>query len=78
MADGGFRWLMLICALSIFGIVALIAGELILRSQITISKFGLKFFFGSAWDPVNGNFGALPFIYGNVPGISARAAFLLH
>jgi phosphate transport system permease protein len=65
-ADKGFGWLMLICAFSIFGIVALIAWELILRSQITISKFGMKFFFDSAWDPVNGNFGALPFVYGTL------------
>ena len=65
-ADRGFRWLMVLCACTIFGIVALIATELILRSQLTISKFGIKFFFGSAWDPVNGNFGALPFIYGTL------------
>jgi len=66
IADKGFRWLMVLCAFSIFGIVALIATELTLRSQLTISKFGIKFFFGSAWDPVNGNFGALPFIYGTL------------
>jgi len=66
IADGGFRWLMLLCAISIFAIVALIAGELVYRSQLTISKFGIKFFFGSAWDPVNNNFGALPFIYGTL------------
>ncbi len=65
-ADKGFRWLMVLCAFSIFGIVALIATELTLRSQLTISKFGIKFFFGSAWDPVNGNFGALPFVYGTL------------
>ena len=65
-ADRGFRWLMVLCALTIFGIVGLIATELTLRSQLTISKFGIKFFFGSAWDPVNGNFGALPFIYGTL------------
>ena len=57
---------MLLCALSIFAIVALIAGELIWRSQLTISKFGIKFFFDSAWDPVNNNFGAWPFIYGTL------------
>jgi phosphate transport system permease protein len=57
---------MVLCAFSIFGIVALIATELTLRSQLTISKFGIKFFFGSAWDPVNGNFGALPFVYGTL------------
>jgi phosphate transport system permease protein len=65
-ADRTFRWLMLLCALSIFGIVALIAGELIWRSQLTIAKFGIKFFFDSAWDPVNNNFGAWPFIYGTL------------
>ena len=61
-----FRWLMVLCALSIFAIVALIFSELVLRSQLTIAKFGIKFFFGSAWDPVNGNFGALPFVYGTL------------
>jgi phosphate transport system permease protein len=66
VADRGFRWLMVICAFSIFGIVALIATELVMRSQLSISKFGIKFFFGTAWDPVNGNFGALPFIYGTL------------
>jgi phosphate transport system permease protein len=57
---------MILCALSIFAIVALIFWELIARSQLTISKFGIKFFFGHAWDPVNGNFGALPFVYGTL------------
>jgi len=66
LADSTFRWLMLLCALSIFAIVALIATELVIHSQITLHKFGLKFFVGSAWDPVNDNFGALPFIYGTI------------
>jgi phosphate transport system permease protein len=57
---------MLFCALTIFGIVALIATELILRSQPTLAKFGINFFFKSAWDPVNGNYGALPFIFGTL------------
>jgi phosphate transport system permease protein len=66
LADGSFRWLMILCALSIFGIVALIAYELVSRSELTIAKFGLSFFFASAWDPVNNNYGALPFIYGTL------------
>ena len=41
LADRGFRWLMILCAISIFGIVALIVTELVARSQMTISKFGL-------------------------------------
>src|ERR1700722_6364327 len=59
LSDSAFRWLMLICAVSIFAIVALIAWELVARSQLTISKFGLKFFFKQSWDPVSGDFGAL-------------------
>lgn len=66
---------MLLCALSIFAIVALICTELVLRSQITIAKFGIKFFFGSAWDPVSGNFGAFPFIYGTL--VSSLVALVI-
>ena len=66
VADRVFSVVMLVCALSIFAIVILILFELISRSRLSIEKFGLGFFFGSAWDPVNGNFGALPFIYGTI------------
>ena len=75
MTDHGFRWLMLICALTIFAIVALIAWELFVRSQLTIHKFGLSFFVKQAWDPVNGNFGALPFIYGTL--VSSIVALII-
>ena len=67
LADRAFGALMLVCALSIFAIVLLILVELISGSKLSIQKFGIPFFFGSAWDPVNGNFGAFsPFIYGTV------------
>lgn len=74
-ADGTFRGLMLVCALSIFAIVALIASELYASSDLTIQKFGLQFFFRQAWDPVNGDFGAIPFIYGTL--VSSLLALLL-
>jgi len=64
--DRAFKWLMLGCALTIFGIVALIASELVMRSQLSINKFGIAFFFHQAWDPVSGDFGALAFIYGTL------------
>lgn len=66
LSDHAFRWLMLVCALVIFAIVALIAWQLVVRSQLSISKFGVQFFFKKAWDPVSGDFGALPFIYGTL------------
>ena len=66
---------MVLCALSIFAIVALIVTELVLRSQLTIAKFGVRFFFDSAWDPVNNNFGALPFVYGTL--VSSLIALII-
>ena len=67
--------LMLLCALSIFAIVALIATELVLRSKLTLAKFGFSFFFKSSWDPVSGDFGAFPFIYGTL--VSSFLALLI-
>ncbi len=64
--DGAFRGLMLVCAMSIFVIVLLILFVLIANSKLSIHTFGFKFFTGTTWDPVSGDFGALPFIYGTV------------
>ena len=66
IADQTFGGLMLVCALSIFAIVIFIASILVLRSHMTIAKFGLGFFKGQDWDPVSGGFGALPFIFGTL------------
>jgi phosphate transport system permease protein len=64
--DKLFSALMLVCALSIFIIVLFILTILILRSKLSLGQFGFKFFLRSAWDPVAGDFGALPFIYGTL------------
>ncbi len=66
LADGAFAGLMLVCALSIFAIVLLIATILVVRSKLSIAQFGFKFFAGQDWDPVSGQFGALPFIFGTL------------
>jgi len=65
-ADKTFAGLMLICALSIFGIVLFILTILIMRSKPSLAQFGFSFFSRSAWDPVSGDFGALPFIVGTL------------
>ena len=64
--DGAFGGLMLVCALSIFLIVLLIVFVLVRDSRLSLHAFGFKFFTGTVWDPVSGEFGALPFIYGTV------------
>jgi phosphate transport system permease protein len=64
-----------LCALSVIAIVVLILRELILKSQMSLEKFGLHFFLGHDWDPVSGSFGALPFIYGTL--VSSFVALLI-
>ncbi len=73
--DRAFRGVMIVCAISIFGIVALIVSELVLRSRLSIAKFGFGFFVHSAWDPVSGDYGALPFIYGTL--VSSMVALVI-
>jgi phosphate transport system permease protein len=66
VADKTFAGVMLVCALSIFGIVLLILTVLVLGSKLSLAQFGFRFFMRSAWDPVLGDFGALPFIFGTL------------
>ncbi len=66
IADNAFKLLVVACALSVLGILGLITYELISKSNLSIARFGLKFFSGENWDPVSGDFGALPFIYGTL------------
>ena len=40
--------------------------ELARQSSMSISKFGLAFWKGRTWNPVSGDFGALPFIWGTL------------
>jgi phosphate transport system permease protein len=66
LADNTFASIMLLCGCTIFAIVIFIASILLLRSKLTILQFGWKFFAGQNWDPVAGDFGALPFIFGTL------------
>ena len=66
IADNSFAAVMLVCACSIFAIVLFIFGILVLHSRPSLVQFGWKFFTRSAWDPVSGDFGALPFIFGTL------------
>ena len=58
--------LVLSSALSIIVITVLLVLELYWNSSLTRHKFGAQFLFTKVWDPVAGQFGALPFIYGTV------------
>ena len=56
-------------------IVIAIGFELYRQSVLSIEKFGFSFWKGRVWDPVSGEFGALPFIWGTL--YSAFLALLL-
>jgi phosphate transport system permease protein len=74
-ADQVFYVLMLACGLTVLALVGLIVYELAVRSGLSWHAFGWQFFFRSDWDPVNDQFGALPFIYGTV--VSSVLALLM-
>ena len=64
--DATFRSLVIACAVSLLVIVFLIFLELVRQSSLATHKFGLKFLYTSMWNPVTGEFGSLPFIFGTV------------
>jgi phosphate transport system permease protein len=66
LADKTFAGVMLLCGLSIFAIVLFILSILIMQSKLSLHQFGFGFFKSSEWDPVAGNFGALPFVAGTL------------
>lgn len=65
----------LIFAASIFLLTAALVFELWRNSALPRRQFGWRFLVTSVWDPVFGNFGALPFIYGTV--VTSAVALLL-
>ncbi len=62
-------------ALTILAITGLLVYELFINSAESRLKFGWGFLTSSTWDPVTGEFGALPFIYGTV--VTSTLAVLL-
>jgi phosphate transport system permease protein len=54
------------CAVAVLLIVAGIALSMIVGAGPALSKFGFGFLVSTTWDPVNGDFGALPFIFGTL------------
>jgi phosphate transport system permease protein len=73
--DRAFQWLTLLMALSVFALIVLIGYELAHGSGITLRRFGWHFLVSSDWDPVNEQYGALPFIFGTL--VSSAIALLI-
>jgi phosphate transport system permease protein len=73
--DKVFALLILLTGISVFMIVVFVAWELVDKSKLSLHQFGFSFFWGRDWDPVNDQYGALPFIYGTL--VSSLLALLI-
>ena len=73
--DAVFRGLLFAAALLMLLIVAAMLFAFISKSRLSIGQFGFSFVTSTDWNPVKGEFGALPFIYGTV--ISSFIAILI-
>ena len=61
-----FRAVLTVLALLLPLLFVLIAAELVSAALPAFSRFGLSFLTRSVWDPVRGQFGALPLIFGTL------------
>lgn len=52
------------CAFGIIALTSLLVEQLWVHSALSRQKFGWHFLFTQTWDPIAGQFGALPFVYG--------------
>ncbi len=73
--DAVFRLSLFCCALLLVVIVAAMFCELGTNARLSIVEFGFAFLTGREWNPIQGEFGALPFIYGTV--VSSLIALLI-
>jgi phosphate transport system permease protein len=64
--DPGFRLSIGVFAAALLLIVIAIGVLLTSQSSLSLQKFGLNFWRTTNWDPVAGEFGALPFIWGTL------------
>jgi len=64
--DAAFRSFLCISALCLIILVVAIFLSLLIYSFPSVKEFGFKFLFEKTWDPVSGQFGALPFLVGTL------------
>lgn len=64
--DKVFRLLLILSGLLMIIILSGMFLSLVFSSLTSIKEFGVSFLFSKSWDPVNNQFGALPFIIGTL------------
>ncbi len=75
LGDRLFRFSTALLALLVLALLLGFAIVLAMESRLSLVKFGLSFFTSTNWDPVNEEFGALPFVYGTV--VTSAIALLI-
>ena len=70
-----FKGVTVLFAFSILAILLLMVTEMVEESLPAVQAFGWRFVTGREWDAVQGNFGALPYVWGSV--VSSLLALLL-
>lgn len=75
VGDRLFRFTTMFLAALVLALLIGVAVVLAVESHLTLAKFGFGFFTSTNWDPVNEEFGALPFIYGTA--VSSAIALLI-
>lgn len=75
IGDPLFKWTTGFFAVLIAGLAVLIMVSMAINSRLPFQAFGFQFLTRSIWDPVKGDFGALPFIYGTA--VSSLIALII-
>lgn len=73
--DAIFRALMFLVGLFVVSVVIAMLIALASDSMLSIREFGFHFLISRQWNPIKGEFGALPFIYGTI--VSSLIALLI-
>lgn len=66
IGDQAFKTLTAVMALTVFVLIVLVGYELAHGARLSLNKFSWHFLISSDWDPVNNQFGAVPFIFGTL------------
>ena len=64
--DKLFAWIIRISAAGLLALIFGMALEIWREASLSIDRFGWSFLFSTDWNPVAGNFGALPYIFGTL------------
>jgi len=75
VGDRMFKVLTSLMALTVFLLIVLVGYELAHGARLSLGRFGWRFLISSDWDPVNQQFGALPFIFGTL--VSSAIALVI-